>query len=127
MLHGNAALGWHGRRFLAQRVVVDGWTLAAAAEAAAASVRCARKWVGRYRADKPDTSAHASAARRKEIVRGLSQRRDSKAHRTSARSQAWQGGDRGGRCDSAESDHGEAGTRSGSGTWKGRPNSGEWC
>jgi len=49
MLHGNAALGWHGRRFLAQRVVVDGWTLAAAAEAAGVSVRCARKWVGRYR------------------------------------------------------------------------------
>ena len=38
-----------GRRFLAQRVVVDGWTLAAAAEAAGVSVRCARKWVGRYR------------------------------------------------------------------------------
>ncbi len=49
MLHGNAALSWHGRRFLAQRVVVDGWTLAAAAEAAGVSVRCARKWVGRYR------------------------------------------------------------------------------
>jgi transposase InsO family protein len=34
---------------LAVRVVVDGWTLAAAAEAAGVSVRCARKWVGRYR------------------------------------------------------------------------------
>jgi transposase InsO family protein len=30
-------------------VVEQGWTLAAAAEAAGVSVRCARKWVGRYR------------------------------------------------------------------------------
>jgi len=34
---------------LARRVVVDGWTLSAAAEAAGVSVRCARKWAGRYR------------------------------------------------------------------------------
>jgi transposase len=49
-LHGNAALSWSGRRELARRVVVDGWTVTAAAEAAGVSVRCARKWVGRYRA-----------------------------------------------------------------------------
>ena len=48
-LHGNAALSWSGRRRLAERVVVEGWTLAAAAEAAGVSVRCTRKWVGRYR------------------------------------------------------------------------------
>jgi len=48
-LHGNAALSWQGRRRLARRVVVEGWTLAAAAEAAGVSVRCARKWAGRYR------------------------------------------------------------------------------
>jgi len=51
MLHGNAALSWQGRRRLAVRVVVEGWTLSAAAEAAGVSVRCARKWVGRYRAE----------------------------------------------------------------------------
>src|SRR5438876_2949668 len=50
-LHGNAALSWNGRRVLARRVVVEGWTLMAAAEAAGVSVRCARKWVGRYRAE----------------------------------------------------------------------------
>ena len=50
-LHGNAALSWSGRRRLAERVVVEGWTLAAAAEAAGVSVRCARKWVGRYRVE----------------------------------------------------------------------------
>jgi transposase InsO family protein len=48
-LHGNAALSWSGRRELARRVVEQGWTLAGAAEAAGVSVRCARKWVGRYR------------------------------------------------------------------------------
>jgi transposase InsO family protein len=48
-LHGNAALSWRGRRELARRVVERGWTLTAAAEAAGVSVRCARKWVGRYR------------------------------------------------------------------------------
>jgi transposase InsO family protein len=48
-LHGNAALSWSGRRRLVVRVVEQGWTLTAAAEAAGVSVRCARKWVGRYR------------------------------------------------------------------------------
>jgi transposase InsO family protein len=48
-LHGNAALSWSGRRQLARRVLDQGWSLTAAAEAAGVSVRCARKWVGRYR------------------------------------------------------------------------------
>ena len=48
-LHANAALSWSRRRELARRVVDEGWTLKAAAEAAGVSVRCARKWVGRYR------------------------------------------------------------------------------
>src|SRR4249919_761284 len=50
-LHANAALSWSGRRLLVERVLVDGWTLTAAAGAAGISVRCARKWVGRYRLD----------------------------------------------------------------------------
>jgi transposase InsO family protein len=49
-LHRNAALSWIGRRQLAERVVVQGWSVTAAAEAAGVSVRCARKWVGRYKA-----------------------------------------------------------------------------
>ena len=49
-LHANAALSCRGRRELACRVVDQGWTLRSAAEAAGVSVRCARKWVGRYRA-----------------------------------------------------------------------------
>jgi transposase len=48
-LHANAALSWSGRRLLCERVLVQGWTLTAAAAAAGVSVRCARKWVGRYR------------------------------------------------------------------------------
>jgi transposase InsO family protein len=50
-LHGNAALSWSGRRRLAELVVVDGWTLSAAAERFGVSARCARKWVGRDRAE----------------------------------------------------------------------------
>ena len=48
-LHRNAALSWSGRRRLVERVLVEGSTLTAAAAAAGVSVRCARKWVGRYR------------------------------------------------------------------------------
>ena len=48
-LHGNAALSWSGRQRLVKRVVTEGWTLKAAAASAEVSVRCARKWVNRYR------------------------------------------------------------------------------
>jgi transposase InsO family protein len=48
-LHANAALSWTGRRRLCELVVDGGWTVAAAAATAGVSVRCARKWVGRYR------------------------------------------------------------------------------
>ena len=48
-LHANAALSWTGRRRLGERVVDEGWTVKAAAAAAGVSVRCARKWVDRYR------------------------------------------------------------------------------
>jgi transposase InsO family protein len=50
-LHANAALSWTGRRRLCELVVVEGWTVAAAAASVGVSVRCARKWVGRYRAE----------------------------------------------------------------------------
>ena len=79
-LHGNAALSWHGRRELARRVVDQGWTLTAAAEAAEVSVRCARKWVGRYRAgdrllldrsSAPRRVANRTAAERVAVIIGL--------------------------------------------------------
>jgi len=50
-LHANAALSLNQRRRLVHRVVDEQWTLTQAAEAAEVSVRCARRWVGRYRAD----------------------------------------------------------------------------
>ena len=50
-LHRNAALSWSGRLLLARRVVEQGWSLTAGAEAAGVSVRCARKWVDRYRGE----------------------------------------------------------------------------
>jgi transposase InsO family protein len=63
-LHANAALSWSGRRELARRVVDQGWTLAAAAEVAGVSVRCAGKWVGRYRAGDRQLLDRSSAPRR---------------------------------------------------------------
>jgi transposase InsO family protein len=48
-LHANAALSWSGRRRLCELVVVEGLTVTAAAASMGVSVRCARKWVSRYR------------------------------------------------------------------------------
>ncbi|HET8742813.1 MAG TPA: IS481 family transposase, partial [Gaiella sp.] len=64
-LHRNAALSWEGRRRLARRVLEDGWTLRAAAEAAGVSVRCARKWVARYRAEGESGLCDRSSAPRR--------------------------------------------------------------
>jgi transposase InsO family protein len=50
-LHANAALSLNRRRLLCRRVVDERWTVTKAAEAAEVSVRCASKWVGRYRAE----------------------------------------------------------------------------
>ena len=50
-LHANAALSLKGRRELCRRVVERERTLSEAADAAEVSVRCARKWVARYRAE----------------------------------------------------------------------------
>jgi transposase InsO family protein len=50
-LHANAALSLNKRRLLAERVVDQHWTLTQAAVAAEVSIRCARKWVRRYRAE----------------------------------------------------------------------------
>jgi transposase len=50
-LHGNAGLSPKGRLLLCRRVLDDGWSLAAAAEAAGVSERTAGKWLARYRAE----------------------------------------------------------------------------
>ena len=48
-LHANARTCPHSRRLAVDRVERDGWTLAAAAEAAGVSVRTVSKWLRRYR------------------------------------------------------------------------------
>jgi len=64
-LHANAALSLNKRRLLCERVVDDAWTVTKAASAAEVSVRCARKWVGRYRAEgEPGLFDRSSAPRR---------------------------------------------------------------
>lgn len=80
-LHGNAALSLKGRRQLACRVVDQGWTLVEAAGAAEVSVRCARKWAGRYRLEgerglfdrssAPSRIPHATPAQRIEAIAAL--------------------------------------------------------
>jgi transposase len=50
-LHANAALSLKGRRELCRRVLEGERTLSEAAAAAEISVRCARKWVGRYQTE----------------------------------------------------------------------------
>jgi transposase InsO family protein len=50
-LHANARTCPHSRRLAVERVEVQGWTLAAAAEAAGVSVRTVSKWRRRYRAE----------------------------------------------------------------------------
>jgi transposase InsO family protein len=84
-LHANAALSWSGRRLLVERVLVDRWTLTAAAEAAGVSVRCARKWVGRFliegeqglhdRSSAPRRVANRTAPERVAVIVGLRQLR----------------------------------------------------
>ena len=49
ILHRNARTCPQSRRLLVERVLVEEWPLAAAAEAAGVSERTAWKWVDRYR------------------------------------------------------------------------------
>ena len=80
-LHANAALSLKGRRQLCCRVVEQGWSLTEAAAAASVSVRCARKWTGRYRADgelglqdrssAPRSIPHRTCAERVEAIAAL--------------------------------------------------------
>ena len=50
-LHGNARTCPHSRLLMVRRVEREGWTLAAAAEAAGVSVRTVSKWLRCYRAE----------------------------------------------------------------------------
>ena len=76
-LHGNAELSLNKRRRLVRRVE-DGWTLTKAAEAAEVSVRTARKWARRHRAEgesglldrssRPHSSPNATPEQRVQLI-----------------------------------------------------------
>jgi transposase len=80
-LHANAALSLKGRRELCRRVVLGERTVSEAAAAAEVSVRRARKWVGRYRAEgelglldrssAPGSIPHRTAERRVQAIAAL--------------------------------------------------------
>ena len=80
-LHRNARTCPSSRRLIAHRVIDEGWTLAAAAEAAGVSVPTARKWVRRYceagesgledRSSAPRRVANRTAPERIEAIRSL--------------------------------------------------------
>ena len=75
-LHRNAALSWSGRRRLVMHVVVEGATLASAAQSAGVSVGCARKWVSRYRAEGENGLFDRSSAPRRVANRTATARID---------------------------------------------------
>ena len=50
-LHGNARTCLHSRRLIVGRVIEEGWSLTAAAEAAGVSVRTVSKWLRRFRCE----------------------------------------------------------------------------
>jgi transposase InsO family protein len=80
-LHANAALSLKGRRELCRRIVERERTVSEAAEAAEVSVRCARKWVARYRAEgeqglldrssAPRSIPHRTSEQRVEVIAAL--------------------------------------------------------
>jgi transposase InsO family protein len=80
-LHRNAALSLKGRRELCRRVVEGERTLSEAAAAAEVSVRCARKWVARYREEgelglldrssAPHSIPHRTSEQRVEAIAAL--------------------------------------------------------
>jgi transposase InsO family protein len=71
-LHANARTCPKSRELIARRVLVEGWSLAAAAEAAGVSVVTARKWVRRFEAGE-SLEDRSSAPRRvpRRTPRGL--------------------------------------------------------
>ena len=80
-LHANSALSLKGRRRLCRRVLDERWTLTQAAEAAEVSVRCARKWVGRFhtegelglldRSSAPGSIPHRTSEERVQAIAAL--------------------------------------------------------
>jgi transposase InsO family protein len=80
-LHANARTCPNSRRLIVQRVSEQGWSLAAAAEAAGVSERTAQKWLDRFRAEgepglhdrssRPKRSPEQTPAERVEAIEAL--------------------------------------------------------
>jgi transposase InsO family protein len=80
-LHANAALSLKGRRELCRQVIKQERTLTQAARAAGVSVRCARKWVARFRVEgelglhdhssSPWSIPHRTSEQRVEVIAAL--------------------------------------------------------
>jgi transposase InsO family protein len=64
LLHGNALLTPFQRRLLCERVRLDAWTVAEAAEAAGCSERTAYRWLARHDAGEPMTDRSSAPRRR---------------------------------------------------------------
>jgi DNA-directed RNA polymerase specialized sigma24 family protein len=62
-LHANHRTCPSTRRLICERVLVQGWTLAQAAEAAGCSTRTAAKWIARFRAGDPELVDRSSRPR----------------------------------------------------------------
>ena len=80
-LHANARTCPKSRRLIVKRVQEEGWSLAAAAEAAGVSERTARKWLSRFQAEgeaglvdrcsRPATSPNRTPAERVKAIEAL--------------------------------------------------------
>lgn len=91
MAHRTARLNEFGRRLLAERVLVEGWTVVTAAEAAGVSRATAYKWIRRFeelgaeglrdRSSRPRRSPRRTPARIEARIVRLRQRRKHGPHR----------------------------------------------
>ena len=80
-LHGNARTCPNSRRLLVDRVLEQGWSVAAAAEAAGVTERTVYRWVKRWRehgdfglrdrSSRPHRSPTQLAARKVDVIRSL--------------------------------------------------------
>src|SRR5579864_1583046 len=73
-LHANAGLSLKGRRLLVDRVLVERWLVAEAAEAAGVSERTACKWLARFRGEGEQGLLDRSSAPKSSPSRTLEER-----------------------------------------------------
>ena len=89
--HQNARTTVHGRAFLVNRIIVKGWRVADAAQAAEVSARCAYTWLSRFKAGGERMLHDRSSAPARPKVRVTPAMRDAMEalRRTHMTGQAW--------------------------------------